>query len=284
MCACVQAAAAQKGQEVRELNHMLQAWEAMRLGKDAQVGVEACSQGGFRRVAHPNTAGCLVHVRFSKRPLQEHAFLHALTSPLRSYPRSRTPNQIAALMERCKRLEEKAAEKGRTADALRRKLAFSGAGGMGSGPPSVASYSSAAAGAGAAAGSSAAHRPASAASLGSYAAGGGSVGSLRVAAAGGGYSHQQQPYAGSPRSGVLSGGVGAGIVAYSGGSSGYHSPTKLSALLSGTLGAGVLGTQSPGGSSCCSAGGAAALRRSWGAAGSPGAASPAGQGAGFAGL
>jgi hypothetical protein len=41
-CACVlgcalQAAAAQKGQEVRELNHMLKAWEAMRLGKDAQV-------------------------------------------------------------------------------------------------------------------------------------------------------------------------------------------------------------------------------------------------------
>lgn len=33
----VQAAAAQKGQEVRELNHMLKAWEAMRLGKDAQV-------------------------------------------------------------------------------------------------------------------------------------------------------------------------------------------------------------------------------------------------------
>lgn len=33
----LQAAAAQKGQEVRELNHMLKAWEAMRLGKDAQV-------------------------------------------------------------------------------------------------------------------------------------------------------------------------------------------------------------------------------------------------------
>lgn len=32
-----QAAAEKKGQEVRELNHMLKAWEAMRLGKDAQV-------------------------------------------------------------------------------------------------------------------------------------------------------------------------------------------------------------------------------------------------------
>eukprot|EP00878_Enallax_costatus_P015848 GHUV01016608.1.p1 GENE.GHUV01016608.1~~GHUV01016608.1.p1 ORF type:complete len:726 (+),score=350.12 GHUV01016608.1:1669-3846(+) len=32
-----QAAADRKGQEVRELNHMLKAWEAMRLGKDAQV-------------------------------------------------------------------------------------------------------------------------------------------------------------------------------------------------------------------------------------------------------
>lgn len=37
-CVFVKAAAAQKGQEVRELNHMLKAWEAMRLGKDAQVG------------------------------------------------------------------------------------------------------------------------------------------------------------------------------------------------------------------------------------------------------
>lgn len=36
-CVVGQAAAAQKGQEVRELNHMLKAWEAMRLGKDAQV-------------------------------------------------------------------------------------------------------------------------------------------------------------------------------------------------------------------------------------------------------
>jgi hypothetical protein len=35
----LQAAAAQKGQEVQELNHMLKAWEAMRLGKDAQVRV-----------------------------------------------------------------------------------------------------------------------------------------------------------------------------------------------------------------------------------------------------
>lgn len=53
----------------RELNQMLKAWEAMRLGKDAQ---------------------------------------------------------IAALMERCKRHEEDAAEKARTADALRRKLAVVG--------------------------------------------------------------------------------------------------------------------------------------------------------------
>jgi hypothetical protein len=35
--ALAQSAADKKGQEVRELNHMLKAWEAMRLGKDAQV-------------------------------------------------------------------------------------------------------------------------------------------------------------------------------------------------------------------------------------------------------
>lgn len=34
--------------------------------------------------------------------------------------------QIAALMERCKRNEEDAAEKARTVDALRRKLALAG--------------------------------------------------------------------------------------------------------------------------------------------------------------
>ena len=56
--------------EVRELNHMLKAWEAMRLGKDAQ---------------------------------------------------------IASLMERCKRHEEEAAEKARSVDSLRRKLALAGA-------------------------------------------------------------------------------------------------------------------------------------------------------------
>ncbi|KXZ49805.1 hypothetical protein GPECTOR_19g256 [Gonium pectorale] len=55
----------QRNNEVRELNAMLQAWEAMRLGKDAQ---------------------------------------------------------IAALLERCKRHEEDAAEKGRSVEALRRKL------------------------------------------------------------------------------------------------------------------------------------------------------------------
>lgn len=55
--------------EVRELNHMLKAWEAMRLGKDAQ---------------------------------------------------------IASLMERCKRHEEEAAEKARSVDSLRRKLALAG--------------------------------------------------------------------------------------------------------------------------------------------------------------
>ncbi|EFJ42063.1 hypothetical protein VOLCADRAFT_97975 [Volvox carteri f. nagariensis] len=54
-----------RNNEVRELNSMLQAWEAMRLGKDAQ---------------------------------------------------------IAALLERCKRHEEDAAEKARTIEALRRKL------------------------------------------------------------------------------------------------------------------------------------------------------------------
>lgn len=54
-----------KNQEVRELNGMLKAWEAMRLGKDAQ---------------------------------------------------------IAALTDKCKRLEEDTAEKVRTVDALRRKL------------------------------------------------------------------------------------------------------------------------------------------------------------------
>jgi hypothetical protein len=32
-----QEAAERKGQEIRELNHMLKAWEAMRLGKDAQI-------------------------------------------------------------------------------------------------------------------------------------------------------------------------------------------------------------------------------------------------------
>jgi hypothetical protein len=80
----------------------------------------------------------------------------------------------------------------------------------------------------------------------------------------------------------LSGGVGAGVGTYSGGSSGYHSPTKLSALLSGTLGAGVLGAQSPGGSSSCSAGGAVGLRRSWAAGSST--ASPGAQESGFGGL
>lgn len=61
----------------RELNHMLKAWEAMRLGKDAQ---------------------------------------------------------IAALMERCKRHEEDAAEKARTVEALRRKLALAGRPGSSGGP------------------------------------------------------------------------------------------------------------------------------------------------------
>ena len=64
-----QEAAEKKSQEIRELNHMLKAWEAMRLGKDAQ---------------------------------------------------------IAALMERSKRHEEDAAEKARTVEALRRKLAMAG--------------------------------------------------------------------------------------------------------------------------------------------------------------
>ncbi|GLI59117.1 hypothetical protein VaNZ11_000948 [Volvox africanus] len=58
-----------RNNEVRELNSMLQAWEAMRLGKDAQ---------------------------------------------------------IAALLERCKRHEEDAAEKARTIEALRRKLQMPG--------------------------------------------------------------------------------------------------------------------------------------------------------------
>ncbi|GFR46394.1 hypothetical protein Agub_g7976, partial [Astrephomene gubernaculifera] len=59
-----------RNNEIRELNAMLQAWEALRLGKDAQ---------------------------------------------------------ISALMERCKRHEEDAAEKARTVEALRRKLqAFNG--------------------------------------------------------------------------------------------------------------------------------------------------------------
>ncbi|GLC75427.1 hypothetical protein PLESTF_001635600 [Pleodorina starrii] len=62
----------QRNNEVRELNSMLQAWEAMRLGKDAQ---------------------------------------------------------IAALLERCKRHEEDAAEKARTIEALRRKLQPPGGGG-----------------------------------------------------------------------------------------------------------------------------------------------------------
>jgi len=47
---CVlQAAAAQKGQEVRELNHMLKAWEAMRLGKDAQVRVATTAAASIRQ-------------------------------------------------------------------------------------------------------------------------------------------------------------------------------------------------------------------------------------------
>ncbi|GIL84609.1 hypothetical protein Vretifemale_13262, partial [Volvox reticuliferus] len=58
-----------RSNEVRELNSMLQAWDAMRLGKDAQ---------------------------------------------------------IAALLERCKRHEEDAAEKARTIEALRRKLQMPG--------------------------------------------------------------------------------------------------------------------------------------------------------------
>lgn len=185
------------------------------------------------------------------------------------------PLQIAALMERCKRLEEEAAEKGRTADALRRKLAFNGAGSLASGPASVASYGSAAGPAGVGA---AVNRPGSAASYSSFAAGSGNPnGSLRAArpaspalAATDAYGSTaaaytyQQAYAGSPRAVILSGGVGAGIGSYSG-SVGYHSPTKASA---GTLGNGLLGAHSPGGSSSCSAGGVAALRRSW-AAGSP---------------
>lgn len=187
-------------------------------------------------------------------------------------------------MERCKRLEEEAAEKGRTADALRRKLAFNGAGSLASGPASVASYGSAAA---PSAVGAAVNRPGSAASYSSYPTGSGNPsGSLRAArpaspglagadaygSAAAGYAYQQA-YAGSPRAGILSGGMGAGVGSYSG-SVGYHSPNKLSAV--GSSGAGLLGAHSPGGSSSCSAGapgGVAVLRRSWGAgsgAGSPG--------------
>lgn len=93
--ALAQTAADKKSQEVRELNHMLKAWEAMRLGKDAQ---------------------------------------------------------IAALMERCKRNEEEAAEKARTVDALRRKLALAGrpgsagsTGGSGLAPASLGAAGAAAA-------------------------------------------------------------------------------------------------------------------------------------------
>jgi hypothetical protein len=42
--ALAQSAADKKGQEVRELNHMLKAWEAMRLGKDAQVSSSEAGQ------------------------------------------------------------------------------------------------------------------------------------------------------------------------------------------------------------------------------------------------
>lgn len=201
--------------------------------------------------------------------------------------------QIAALMERCKRLEEEAAEKGRTADALRRKLAFNGAGSLASGPASIASYGGSTAGPAAA--GSAANRPGSAASYSSYAAGSGNLGgSLRAArpaepvvgAGAGAYGSTAAgySYSGSPRAGVLIGGVGAGIGTYSGASAGYHSPTKPLAL-PGALGGGLLGAQSPGGSSTCSAGapgGVAALRRSW-APGS-GAGSPGGYGSGIGGM
>jgi hypothetical protein len=208
--------------------------------------------------------------------------------------------QIAALMERCKRLEEEAAEKGRTADALRRKLAFNG--------PAVASSGSAGSLAMAAQGSAAAaaNRPGSAASYSSYAAGQASVGSSfrgpagavvgAGAPAGGAYGTSfatgqgyggsrysfQQAYVGSPRASALSGGVGAGIGSYTGvgSTSSYHSPTKVPLLSGGAFSGGVLGAQSPGGSSTCSAapGGMAALRRSWAA--SAGNGSPTGQGYG----
>jgi hypothetical protein len=211
--------------------------------------------------------------------------------------------QIAALMERCKRLEEEAAEKGRTADALRRKLAFNGPAVTGSG--SAGSLLMAAQGSAAAA-AAASNRPGSAGSYSSYGAGQASVGDsfrgpsggLYGSGAGGAYGTSvatgqaygssatgysfQQGYVGSPRAGALSGGVGAGIGSYTGAgsTSSYQSPTKVPLLSGGSFSGGVLGAQSPGGSSTCSAapGGVAALRRSWAA--SAGIGSPTGQGYG----
>jgi hypothetical protein len=160
---------------------MLKAWEAMRLGKDAQVmGVAVC--------------GTLPAGRLGAAPeCTQHTLRRACCGACLCLPRTR---QIAALLERCKRLEEEAAEKGRSADALRRKLAVcsaaaaahaSPAGGhhgqhqlaLPAAPGSLAasvasfhSFSSASAGAGAVAGTACA-RPGSAGSfIGSYQLGG----------------------------------------------------------------------------------------------------------------
>lgn len=60
--AASQAAAEKKGQEVRELNHMLKAWEAMRLGKDAQVSQVAphCAEAGMTGVE--DSINCAFHI------------------------------------------------------------------------------------------------------------------------------------------------------------------------------------------------------------------------------
>lgn len=60
--ALAQSAAEKKGQEVRELNHMLKAWEAMRLGKDAQV---CLSPGGYHlQLDTIRSAGLIAQVGF----------------------------------------------------------------------------------------------------------------------------------------------------------------------------------------------------------------------------
>jgi hypothetical protein len=67
---------------------MLQAWEAMRLGKDAQVGSEACSQAASDRLhtfPHALTSTSTLHTRVCcLHPAPHHPHTHTQTAYTRS--------------------------------------------------------------------------------------------------------------------------------------------------------------------------------------------------------